>query len=187
MRIIVGITGGSGAVYALALLKCLRELHVETHLVVSDMGVRVMEHECGVTLEELRACADVFHENRNLGASIASGSFQTDGMVVVPCSMKTLSAVASGFSDTLLARAADVCIKERRRLVMVVRETPYNPIHLENMLKLSHTGAVILPASPAFYNQPQTIGDIVKFMLGKILDQLNIEHELCTRWNGELT
>ncbi|MEL7609622.1 MAG: UbiX family flavin prenyltransferase [Bacillota bacterium] len=187
MRIIVGITGGSGAIYALALLSCLRELCIETHLVVSDMGMRVMEHECGVTLEELRACADVFHENDNLAASVASGSFQADGMVIVPCSMKTLSAVANGFSDTLLARAADVCMKERRRLVLVVRETPYNSVHLENMLRLSHAGAIMLPASPAFYNRPQTIGDIVKFMSGKILDQLQIEHEFYARWNGELT
>jgi 4-hydroxy-3-polyprenylbenzoate decarboxylase len=185
MRIIVGITGGSGSIYALALLKILREMEIESHLVVSDMGVRVTEHECGVDLQELEGCCDVFHDNHNLGASIASGSYLSDGMVVVPCSMKTLSAIASGFSDSLLTRAADVCIKERRQLVMVVRETPYSSIHLENMSKLARMGVVILPASPAFYNHPQDIGDLVSFMVGKILDQLKIENQTYKRWNGE--
>jgi 4-hydroxy-3-polyprenylbenzoate decarboxylase len=185
MRIIVGITGGSGAIYALALLRFLRKLGVESHLVMSEMGVRVMEHECGMDLAELRKLCDVFHANDNLAAAIASGSFQTEGMVIVPCSMKTLSAVANGYSASLLLRAADVCLKERRPLVMVVREMPYNAIHLENMLKLAKIGAVILPASPAFYNHPQNLGDIVNFVTGKILDQLKIEHEIYTRWSGE--
>jgi 4-hydroxy-3-polyprenylbenzoate decarboxylase len=185
MRIIVGVTGGSGAIYALALLRFLRKLNVESHLVVSDMGARVMEHECGAELAELRELCDVFHPNDNLAASVASGSFQTDGMVVVPCSMKTLSAVANGYSASLLLRAADVCLKERRALVMVVREMPYSVIHLENMLKLARIGVAVLPASPAFYNHPQNLGDIVNFVVGKILDQLKIEHEIYTRWNGE--
>jgi len=185
MRIIIGITGGSGSIYALALLRFLRELNVESHLVISAGGIRVMEHECGVDSSELLESCDIFHENNNMGAVIASGSYNTDGMVIVPCSMKTLSAVANGYSASLLTRAADVCLKERRRLVMVVRETPYSAIHLENMLKLSRIGAVILPASPAFYNHPRNLGDIVKFVAGKILDQLGIGHEKYERWTGE--
>jgi 4-hydroxy-3-polyprenylbenzoate decarboxylase len=185
VKIVVGVTGGSGAIYALALLRFLRDLGVESHLVVSDSGARVVEHECGVPLQELRESCDVFHENDNIGATIASGSYRVDGMAVVPCSMKTLSAVANGYSASLLARAADVCLKERRPLVMVVRETPYSVVHLENMLRLSRAGAVILPASPAFYNHPRSLADIVGFMAGKILDQLGIEHEGYQRWNGE--
>lgn len=185
MRITVGITGGSGSIYALALLKLLRSLNVETHLVVSTMGEKVTKHECGVSIEELKEYCDVFYENDNIGAAIASGSFKSDGMVIVPCSMKTLSSVANGYSETLLTRAADVCIKEQRRLLMVVREMPLSPIHLENMLKLSKMGVVIMPASPAFYTHPQDISDMVKFVAGRVLDQLKIEHEIMERWNGE--
>lgn len=185
MRITVGISGGSGAIYALALLRALRDLGIESHLVVSTMGERVMEHECGVGPEELAAYADVVHENGNLGASIASGSYHSDGMAVVPCSMKTLAAIAHGYSDNLLTRAADVTVKERRPLVLVPREVPYSPIHLENMLALARAGVVILPPSPAFYNHPKDLGDIVRFVAGKILDQLRIEHGLYKRWNGE--
>lgn len=185
MRITVGISGGSGAIYALALLRALRDLGIETHLVTSTMGERVMEHECGVTPEELRGYADVWHDNANLGATIASGSFHADGMAVVPCSMKTLAAIAHGYSDNLLTRAADVNLKERRRLVLVPREMPFSPLHLENMLKLANMGAVMLPPCPAFYNHPQDLADIVQFVAGKILDQLGIEHSLYTRWNGD--
>jgi 4-hydroxy-3-polyprenylbenzoate decarboxylase len=149
------------------------------------MGERVMEHECGVGPDELAAWADVVHENGNLGATIASGSFPSDGMAVVPCSMKTLAAIAHGYSDNLLTRAADVTLKERRPLVLVPREMPYSPIHLENMLALARSGAVILPPSPAFYNHPQDLGDLVRFVAGKILDQLRIPNTLSTRWNGE--
>jgi len=186
VRVTVGITGGSGAIYALALLRLLRQHGVETCLVASAMGAAVMEHECGVTLDELRISCDTFFDNEDLGAAIASGSFRSNGMVIVPCSMKTLAKVAGGISDSLLTRAADVCLKERRCLVLVVRETPYSAIHLENMLRLSRTGAVILPASPAFYNHPQDIADIVRFMVGKIMDQLGIENNVCQRWNGEM-
>lgn len=185
MRVTVGISGGSGAVYALAVLRALRDLGVETHLVVSTMGEKVMEHECGVTPEELRGYADIWHENGNLGAAIASGSYHSDGMAVVPCSMKTLAAIAHGYSDSLLARSADVALKERRKLVLVPREMPFSALHLENMLKLAAMGAVIMPPCPAFYNHPQDLSDIVRFVAGKILDQLGIEHALYTRWNGE--
>lgn len=185
MKIAVGLTGGSGAIYTLALLQYLGTLGIERHLVASELGLRVMEHECGVGTAELETYCEVFHDNRDLGATLASGSFRIDGMAVVPCSMKTLAGVASGYSDTLLTRAADVCLKERRKLVLVVRETPFSPIHLENMLKLARLGVVILPACPAFYNHPRDLGDMVTFMAGKILDQLGIEHEVYERWNGE--
>lgn len=185
MKIAVGLSGGSGAIYTLALLQYLGELGVERHLVASRMGLKVMEHECGVKEEELRGFCEAYHSNENLGAVLASGSAPLDGMAVVPCSMKTLAGVAGGYSDTLLTRAADVCIKERRRLVLVVRETPLSPIHLENMLKLSRLGVIILPACPAYYNHPRDLSDIVQFMAGKILDQLGIEHQVYRRWNGE--
>ena len=185
MKIAVGLTGGSGAIYALALLQYLGELGAERHLVASRMGLKVMEHECGVTVEELRGYCEVFHDNGHLGAVLASGSAGLDGMAVVPCSMKTLAAIAGGYSDSLLTRTADVCIKERRRLVLAVRETPLSPVHLENMLKLSRLGVVILPACPGFYNHPRDLGDVVRFMAGKVLDQLGLEHEVYQRWNGE--
>lgn len=185
MRILVGLSGGSGAIYTLALLQYLGELGVERHLAASRMGLRVMRHECGVGEEELRECCEVFYDNGDLGALPASGSARLDGMAVVPCSMKTLAGIAGGYSDTLLTRAADVCVKERRPLVLTVRETPLSPIHLENMLKLSRIGVTILPASPGFYNHPRDLGDIVRFMAGKILDQLGIEHTVYQRWNGE--
>ena len=185
MRIVVGITGGSGSIYALAALQLLRGLGIETHIVASEMGLRVMEHECGVNESELRGFCDIWHDNSNFGATIASGSYKIDGMAVVPCSMSTLSNIARGYSSGLLARAADVCIKERRRLVLLVREMPYSSIHLENMLGLSNKGVIILPASPGFYNHPRDIGDIVEFVSGKILDQLGIENEAYTRWKGD--
>ena len=186
MKIAVGLSGGSGAIYTLALLNYLGELGVERHLVASRMGLKVMEHECGVDEAELRRCCEVYHDNENLGAVLASGSARLDGMAVVPCSMKTLAGIACGYSDTLLTRAADVCIKERRRLVLVVRETPLSPIHLENMLKLSQMGVTILPASPGFYNHPRELSDIVRFMAGKILDQLGLAHDVYQRWKGEM-
>lgn len=184
-RIIVGLSGGSGSIYTLAFLKLCRGLDVETHLVASDMGLRVTEHECGVDADELRGMCDVWHDNDNLGATIASGSFHTDGMVITPCSMKTLAAVAGGYADGLLTRAADVCIKEHRKLVLLVREMPYSSIHLENMLRLSNKGVVILPASPGFYNHPEDLSDIVAFVAGKMLDQLGIENTVYRRWEGD--
>lgn len=185
MRITVGITGASGSVYALRLLENLRRLGVETDLVVSDAGREVTRQECGAGQDEFAAMCTAFHENRNIGASIASGSHPSDGMVIVPCSMRTLAAVAAGFADNLLTRAADVCIKERRLLILVVREAPLSAIHLENMLKLARLGVVILPACPAFYHHPREIEDLTDFVVGKILDQLGIEHEIYQRWTGE--
>ena len=178
----MGMSGGSCAIYGIGLLKVLQELDIETHLVVSTMGEYVAVHECGMDLQELKALATYFHDNKNLAAPIASGSFKTDGMVIVPCSMRTLAAVANGLSDNLLTRAADVVIKEKRNLVMVPRETPLSVIHLENMLKLARAGVTLMPASPGFYHQPEGITDIVSIMVGRILDQLKIEHNLFKRW-----
>jgi flavin prenyltransferase len=182
MRVVVGISGGSGSIYGVALLKVLQELGVETHLVVSTLGEYVTEHECDMNLEELKSLATYYHENKDLAAPIASGSFLTDAMVIVPCSMKTISAVANGLSDNLLTRAADVTIKENRKLIVVPRETPLSSIHLENMLKLSRTGVTVLPASPGFYSHPESIGDMVSSIVARILDQMRIEHNLIPRW-----
>ncbi|MGL5346858.1 MAG: UbiX family flavin prenyltransferase [Peptostreptococcaceae bacterium] len=182
MKIIVGISGGSGAIYALGILRALRELDIETHLVVSTMGEYVVNHECGVDLDELKAMANYYYENYDLAAPIASGSFKTDGMIIVPCSMKTLSAITYGYSDSLLTRAADVCIKDRRKLVILPRETPLSSIHLENMLKLSNLGVTIMPPTPGFYHHPQDLSDIVTSIIGRSLDQLDIKHNLLKRW-----
>lgn len=182
MKIIVGISGGSGAIYALGILRALKDLDIETHLVISTMGEYVVKHECDVNLDELIEMADYYHENYNLAAPIASGSFKTDGMIIVPCSMKTLSAITYGYSDSLLTRAADVCIKDKRRLVVLPRETPLSSIHLENMLKLSNLGVTIMPPTPGFYNHPQDLNDIVTSIVGRSLDQLGIEHNLLKRW-----
>lgn len=184
MKIVVGISGGSGSIYAIALLKALKELNVETHLVVSTMGEYVTEHECGVNLEELKSLATYYHDNKNFAAPISSGSFKVDKMIVLPCSMKTLSSVAYGFSDSLIARACDVTLKENRKLILVPRETPLSSIHLENMLKLSRMGVTIFPLSPGFYNHPETIEDIVFNMTGRLLDALGIDNSLVKRWDG---
>ena len=184
VKIVVGITGGSGAVYALALLRQLRILECETHLVVSRMGAYVMDHECGVSLEELRTFADRFYEDDDLAAPISGGSFRTLGMAVVPCSMKTLASIAGGFSESLLTRAADVTLKERRRLVLVTRESPLSVIHLENMLAATRAGAVVMPASPGFYHRPESVAELVVSFSGRILDALGVEHDLIRRWEG---
>lgn len=182
MKIIIGISGGSGAIYALGILKALKDLNIEIHLVVSTMGEYVVNHECGVDLEELKEMSDYFYENYDLAAPISSGSYKIDGMVVAPCSMKTLAAIAHGYSDSLLTRAADVCIKDKRRLVLLPRETPLSSIHLENMLKLSNLGVIIMPPTPGFYDHPQDLSDIVSSIVGRSLDQLGIKHDLIKRW-----
>ena len=185
MKIVVGVSGGSGSIYAISLLKALKQLNIETHLVVSTMGEYVTEHECGVSLEQLKSLATYYHDNKNFAAPIASGSFKVDKMIVLPCSMKTLSSVAYGFSDSLIARACDVTIKEGRKLILVPRETPLSSIHLENMLKLSRMNVTIFPLSPGFYNHPETIEDIVFNMTGRILDALEIDNNLVNRWTGQ--
>ena len=181
-KIVVGITGASGSVYAVRLIDVLRKQGIEVHAVVTDSGQRVLDYECGVTMEELSRRVDVLYPNTDVGAAIASGSFRMDAMVVLPCSMKTAGAIAHGVTDDLLTRAADVTLKEGRRLLLVPRETPMHEIHLENLLRLARAGAVVMPAAPGFYHRPETLDDLVNMMVGKILDRLGIEAELFPRW-----
>jgi len=185
-RIVVGLSGASGATIGVRLLAALRRVgRHETHLVVSSSGVVTAAQELGLARGDLDAMADVVHHVRDIGASVASGSFATDGMVIAPCSMKTLAAVAHGYADNLLTRAADVSLKERRRLVLVVRETPLNLAHLRNMTLATEMGAIVMPPVPAFYAHPQTIDDVVDHTVGRILDLFGIEHdEIAQRWSG---
>ena len=185
-RLIVGVSGASGAPLALETLRALKAAGVESHLVVTRGGEMTLRQECGMTAAELADLCAKIYALEDIAAAPASGSFKTMGMIVVPASMKTVAGIASGYSDNLLLRAADVTLKERRRLVLVVRETPLSPIHLENMLKLSQMGVTILPASPGFYNHPRELSDIVRFMAGKILDQLGLSHDVYQRWKGEM-
>lgn len=184
-RIIVAITGATGAVYGVRLLQVLRDAGgIETHLIVSDAGVLNLHQELDMNRKEVETLADVVHSVRNVGASIASGSFQSEGMVVAPCSMKTLASVAHGLSDNLIARAADVVLKERRRLVLMVRETPLNLAHLRNMTAVTEMGGVIFPPLPSFYHCPQNISEMVDHTVGRVLDLFNIPHALAPRWSG---
>lgn len=181
-KIVVGITGASGSVYAVRLIDVLREQGIEVYAVITDSGRRVLEYECGITEEDLVRRVDRLYPNDDVGAAIASGSFRMDAMVILPCSMKTAGAVAHGVTDDLLTRAADVTLKEGRRLLLVPRETPMHEIHLENLLRLARAGAIVMPAAPGFYHRPETLDDLVNMMVGKILDRLGIEAELFTRW-----
>jgi flavin prenyltransferase len=185
-RIVVGITGATGAIFGVRLLQALRAADVETHLVLSKWGRQTVEHETGITAPELNALASVVHGSGNMAATISSGSFRTEGMVVAPCTMKTLGAIAQGYGDNLVQRAADVVLKERRKLVLVARETPLSEIHLENMLKLSRMGVTILPPMPAFYNKPQSIDDIVDHIVARVLDQFDIDADFAKRWDGQM-
>jgi 4-hydroxy-3-polyprenylbenzoate decarboxylase len=183
-RIVVGITGASGAIYGVRLLERLRELPVETHLVATRWARVTIEHETGLSYAAVKELADVVHAEADQAAAIASGSFRTEGMIVAPCSTKTLAAIANGFAHNLLCRAADVVLKERRRLVLAVRETPLNPIHLRNMLSLAEIGVTIFPPTPAFYNRPQQIDEIVDQTVLRLLDQFGYELPSASRWSG---
>jgi len=185
-KLIVGITGATGAILGIRLLEALRAADVESHLVISKWGQQTIEHETGYITAQVRELASVCYEQGNLGAAISSGSFQTDGMVIMPCSVRTLAAIAHGFGDNLVHRAADVVLKERRRLVLGVRETPLSEIHLENMLKLARMGATILPPMPAFYNQPASLDDMVEHVVARTLDQFGIASDFAKRWTGDL-
>ena len=187
MRVIVGITGATGAIYGVRLLERLRDAGAETHLVISRWGVRTLLHETRWSRDEVEALATVTYAPADMGAAISSGSFRTDGMVIAPCSAKTLAAIAHGFGDNLIHRAADVVLKERRRLVLAVREAPLSEIHLENMLKLARMGAVMLPPMPAFYNNPSTIDEVVDHTVARILDQFGIDAGPAMRWSGEMS
>jgi 4-hydroxy-3-polyprenylbenzoate decarboxylase len=184
-HLIVGISGASGAVYGIKLLETLRKNHnVKTHLVVTKAAWTTIKLETGLSKDDVKKLASFYHKIDDLSAVISSGSFKTQGMAVVPCSMKTLAGIAHGYADNLLLRAADVTLKERRPLVLVPRETPLNIIHLENMLKAAHAGAVILPPAPGFYHKPKTVTDMVNYVVGRILDCFQIEHGLYRRWEG---
>lgn len=181
----VAITGASGVCYGVELLKALREISVPVHLIVSRAGARNLAIETDHTLEQVRALADKWYEPEDVAAPLASGSFLTRGMIVAPCTIKTLSAIANSYTADLVVRAADVTLKERRPLVLMVRETPLHKGHLDLMSRAADLGAVILPPVPAFYHQPATINDIIRQSVGKALDQLGLEHNLFTRWGGK--
>ena len=184
-RIIVGISGASGAIYGVRLLQALRTLpSIETHAVISDAGWLNITHELGLERTHAPALADVMHSIDHIGASIASGSFRASGMVVAPCSMRTLAAIAHGLADNLLTRAADVMLKERRRLILLARETPLHLVHLRNMTTVTEMGAIVCPPVPAFYQKPQTVDDIVQHSIARVLDLLGLEQTLAAPWMG---
>ncbi len=184
LPIVVGISGASAPIYGIEILKTLRSLKIPVHLIISRSASRTIALETDTTIDAVRDLADVVHDSADLAAAVSSGSFRTRGMIIAPCSMKTLSAVANSYSDNLVARAADVTLKERRRLILMVRETPLHKGHLELMLRASELGAVILPPVPAFYHRPKSIDDIVRQSVGKALDLFDIEHDLFQRWQG---
>lgn len=181
-RIVVGIAGASGVIYGIRMLSLLKAEGVETHLVISEAGKKNIEIETTYTADQVTAMASYCYDNRDVGAPLASGSFLTQGMVVAPCTVKTLSGIANAYSDNLLVRAADVTLKEKRKLVLVVRETPLHKGHLRLMSMAADLGAHILPPVPSFYHQPRSIDDIIDQTIGKIFDYLGIEHRLFTRW-----
>lgn len=185
MNLIIGVTGATGVIYAVRLLEVLKNIdYVNTHVVMSQWAITNLEIETEYSLEYIKELSTEFYDNNNLGASIASGSFKTDGMVILPCSMKSLSSISNGYSDKLIGRAADVILKEGRKLVICPRETPLSPIHLENMLKLSRVGVGIVPPMPAFYSKPKDLDDIINHHVMKLLDQFNININDEMRWKG---
>ena len=185
MRIIIAITGASGAIYGIRLLEILSDRQdIETYLVISPPAEEIIKVETDYDPSYVKSLATRYFDSNDLTAPIASGSFLFDAMVIIPCSMKTLSAIAHGYSSNLITRAAEVTLKEKRKLILVPRETPLSAIHLENMLKLAKIGVVILPACPGFYHLPKKITDLIDFIVGKVLDQLDIEHDLYKRWSG---
>jgi len=185
-RLVVGMTGATGAIYGLRLLAALRAQGVETHVIVSKWAQQTIAHETGWTASRVRALASEWYQPGDMGAAISSGSFRTDGMVVAPCSVGSLGAIASGAHQHLVHRAADVTLKERRPLVLLVRETPLSAIHLRNMLTLAECGAVVMPPMPAFYNHPRGIDDQVDHLVARVLDQFGLEAPLARRWTGRL-
>ncbi|HEU4622328.1 MAG TPA: UbiX family flavin prenyltransferase [Burkholderiaceae bacterium] len=186
-RIVVAITGATGAVYGVRLLEVLREqADVETHLLLTPAGVLNVKQELDLARPDVEALADVAHNVRDVGASIASGSFRTDGMVIAPCSMKTLASIAHGLADNLVTRAADVCLKERRRVVLMVRETPFNLAHIRNMEAVTLMGGIVFPPLPGFYQRPQTLAEMVDHTVGRVLDLLEVDHTLGREWAGRI-
>ncbi len=184
MRLVLAITGSSGVVYGTRLLEACRELGIETDLIISEMAERLLELELGRKAEEFRELATRNYSPDDMLAPLASGSYRVNGMVIAPCSMKTLGSIANGIATNLITRAADIMLKQNRPLVLVPRETPLGTVHLENMVRLRRAGATILPACPAFYHQPRSISDLVDFVVGRVLDVLGVEHGLYRRWEG---
>ena len=186
MRLVIAITGASGVIYGIRALEALKELKVETHLIMSEWGEKTIAIETDKTGNQVRSLASYVYDDKNMAAPVSSGSFKVDGMAVIPCSMKTLASIANGLDDTLVARAAGVCIKESRKVVVVPREAPLSRIHLENMHKLSGVpSVVIMPAMPGFYHRPRTMDDLIDHVVGKVLDQFGIEHDLYKRWGDK--
>jgi len=184
-RLIVAITGASGARYGVRLLELLRATEgIETHLMISDAAALNLHHELDVKRKDIEALADNVHSVRDIGACVASGSFRADGMVIAPCSMKTLAAVAHGMCDNLITRAADVTLKERRRLVLLVRETPFNLAHLRNMTAVTEMGGIVFPPLPALYQRPKTIDEMIDHTVGRVMEMLGLEQSLAPEWNG---
>ena len=184
LPLVVAITGATGVIYGVEMLRVLKNLGQETHLILSEAAGLNLALETDCDIDSVKSLADVVYSNKDVGAAVASGSFRTRGMIVAPCTVKTLSAIANSFTYNLIVRAADVTLKERRPLVLMVRETPLHKGHLELMARAADCGAVILPPMPAFYHQPKTIMDIIHQSIGKALDQVGIEHELFKRWTG---
>ncbi len=184
MKLIVGISGATGAIYGIRTLQTLKACQIESHLVLTDSAKRTIEMETTFTVKEVESLADYVHDNKDIGASISSGSFKTDGMLIAPCAIKSLSALANSYNDSLLVRAADVVLKERRKLVVIPRETPLHLGHLKLLMAVAEMGAVILPPMPAYYHMPKTIDDIINQTVGKALDQFDIDHRLFKRWEG---
>ncbi|KAF6248542.1 MAG: UbiX family flavin prenyltransferase [Nitrosopumilus sp. YT1] len=182
MKLIIGITGSTGAIYGIRMLEVLKKLNVETHLIMSEWAEKCISMETEYTIDYVKSLATNTSNEKNMASSVSSGTHRVNGMIIAPCSMKTLSAIANGYDNTLIARAAGVTIKESRKLILMARETPLSAIHLENMLKLSRLGVVILPPVTEFYTKPKSIDDIVNHGVGKCLDQFNIEHDLYRRW-----
>ena len=184
-RLVVGLSGASGSIYGIRLLEALRRVpEIEVHLVLSALGKRTLVEETDYSVKDVEALGHVVYDNRDLGASLASGSFKTMGMAIAPCSIKTVSALANGYADTLIARAGDVTLKEGRPLIAVVRETPLHVGHLRQMLAFAEIGGILLPPMPAFYNRPKTVDDIVSHTVGRVLDRLGVTHDLVPEWTG---
>ena len=182
--LIVGISGASGIVYGIECLKLLKQAGIESHLVVSKAALQTLKHESSLSYNELKSLADVHYSNSDIGATIASGSFKTRGMIIVPCSIRSMSEIASGFSASLLSRAADVVLKERRRLLLMVRETPLHAGHLQSMLDITNMGGIIMPPVPAFYSAPESIEEIVTQTVARALDLFEIDCDVLKRWEG---
>lgn len=185
MNLIIGISGSSGVIYGIRMLEILQKINIHTELIMTDWAIKCISMETKYTLDYIKSLATITHSDKNLAATISSGTYKIDGMIIIPCTMKTLAAIAYGYDDTLISRAANVTLKESRKLILIPRETPFTPIHLENMLKLSRLGITILPPIVEFYTKPTTINDLIDYTIGKCLDQFNIKHNLYLQWSGK--